>query len=88
MSLRGKNVTLSDSIIQLQGGITASYVNIRCGTIRRIILPDSIEWDAVSPSDQLHLNQLRRSGLVIDDPNRKRRRDRDEDSYKRIRRDF
>lgn len=62
------------------------YINIRGNTIRQIILPDSLNLDSLLVDEQ-QLNRLRRTGKVSDDPNRKRRRDFNNESTKRVRRE-
>ncbi|EDO16310.1 hypothetical protein Kpol_1053p49, partial [Vanderwaltozyma polyspora DSM 70294] len=61
------------------------YINIRGNTIRPIILPDSLNLDSLLVDEQ-QLNKLRRAGKVSDDLSRKRRRDFNQETSKRIRR--
>lgn len=64
---------------------TLQYINIRGNTIRQIILPDSLNLDNLL-IDEGQLNRLRRAGKVADDDSKKRRRDFDGQTTKRVRR--
>ncbi|AAS52886.1 AER205Wp [Eremothecium gossypii ATCC 10895] len=61
------------------------YINIRGNTIRQIILPDSLNLDALLV-DKNEINRLKRSGKVVNDPNRKRRIEHHSSSTKRVKR--
>ncbi|CCE92069.1 mRNA splicing protein SMD1 TDEL_0D04850 [Torulaspora delbrueckii] len=61
------------------------YINIRGNTIRQIILPDSLNLDALLV-DEDQLKKLRRSGKITNDSNKKRRADFVSNPSKRIRR--
>lgn len=65
--------------------VSLQYINIRGNTLRQIILPDSLNLDALLV-DEEQLNRLRRSGKVSDDASRKRKRDFAGQTSKRSRR--
>ncbi|CCH61391.1 hypothetical protein TBLA_0E03370 [Henningerozyma blattae CBS 6284] len=69
----------SNSDIQLQ------YINVRGNTIRQIILPDSLNLDSLLIDEQ-QLQRLRKSGKLVDDSSKKRRRDYGTNTSKRLRR--
>lgn len=61
------------------------YINIRGNTIRQIILPDSLNLDALLV-DEDQLKKLRRSGKITNESNKKRRADFVSNPSKRARR--
>lgn len=61
------------------------YINIRGNTIRQIILPDSLNLDALLVDDE-QWRRLKRSGRVTNESNKKRRADFVANPSKRIRR--
>ncbi|CDO93550.1 unnamed protein product [Kluyveromyces dobzhanskii CBS 2104] len=63
------------------------FINIRGNTIRQIILPDSINLDALLV-DQQEVNRLRKQGQLGSDPNKKRTIDGNGSAPKRPRRAF
>lgn len=67
--------------------VTASlqYINVRGNTIRQIILPDSLNLDSLLV-DETQLNRLRRTGQVINSASKKRSRDFEGQTAKRVRR--
>lgn len=63
------------------------FINIRGNTIRQIILPDTINLDALLV-DQQEINKLRRQGKLGDDPNKKRSLEHSGNPPKRMKRAF
>lgn len=61
------------------------YINIRGNTIRQIILPDSLNLDALLV-DEDQLKKLRRTGKITNDSSKKRRAEFVGNPTKRIRR--
>lgn len=61
------------------------YINIRGNTIRQIILPDSLNLDALLVDDE-QWRRLKRTGKVTSEGNKKRRADFVSNPSKRIRR--
>lgn len=75
----------SQSTAAGENQVQLQFINVRGNTIRQIILPDSLNLDSLLV-DEEDLKRLRRSGQVVDDFGKKRRRDYGTNPAKRVRR--